>query len=59
MPVEGISGDLFTNRFGAQALAHGCNCQGSMGAGIAVGFRGGTGGSGAARHHVPLAPGNR
>jgi O-acetyl-ADP-ribose deacetylase (regulator of RNase III) len=23
------------NRFGAQALAHGCNCQGSMGAGVA------------------------
>lgn len=39
MPVEYISGDLFANRFGAQALAHGCNCRGSMGAGIAVGFR--------------------
>ena len=39
MPVEYVAGDLFANRFGAQALAHGCNCQGSMGAGIAVGFR--------------------
>ena len=39
MAVEYISGDLFANRVGAQALAHGCNCQGSMGAGVAVGFR--------------------
>lgn len=39
MPVEYISGDLFANRFNAKALAHGCNCQGSMGAGIAVGFK--------------------
>jgi O-acetyl-ADP-ribose deacetylase (regulator of RNase III) len=39
MPLEFVSGDLFANRFGAQALAHGCNCQGSMGAGIATGFR--------------------
>ena len=39
MPVEYVSGDLFANRFGAEAFAHGCNCQGSMGAGIAVGFR--------------------
>jgi O-acetyl-ADP-ribose deacetylase (regulator of RNase III) len=39
MPVEYVSGDLFKNRHRAQALAHGCNCQGSMGAGIAVGFR--------------------
>jgi O-acetyl-ADP-ribose deacetylase (regulator of RNase III) len=37
--IEFVSGDLFVNRFGAQALAHGCNCQGSMGAGVAVGFR--------------------
>jgi O-acetyl-ADP-ribose deacetylase (regulator of RNase III) len=37
--VEHVSGDLFANRYAAQALAHGCNCQGSMGAGIAVGFR--------------------
>jgi O-acetyl-ADP-ribose deacetylase (regulator of RNase III) len=39
MPIEFITGDLFANRFKAQALAHGCNCQGSMGAGIATGFR--------------------
>lgn len=39
MPIEFISGDLFTNAFHVQALAHGCNCQGSMGAGIAKGFR--------------------
>jgi O-acetyl-ADP-ribose deacetylase (regulator of RNase III) len=39
MPVEYVSGDLFTNRVGAQAFAHGCNCQGAMGAGIAVGFK--------------------
>jgi O-acetyl-ADP-ribose deacetylase (regulator of RNase III) len=39
MPVEFVSGDLFLNRFKAEALAHGCNCAGSMGAGIAVGFR--------------------
>jgi O-acetyl-ADP-ribose deacetylase (regulator of RNase III) len=39
MPISFVSGDLFANRFGARALAHGCNCQGSMGAGIATGFR--------------------
>src|SRR5579883_3329686 len=39
MPLEFVKGDLFVNRFHAQALAHGCNCQGSMGAGIATGFR--------------------
>ena|SRR5687768_1165774 len=39
MPVKYVSGDLFMNKFGVQALAHGCNCQGIMGAGIAVGFR--------------------
>jgi len=39
MPIEFVAGDLFANRFGAEALAHGCNCQGSMGAGVAVGFR--------------------
>lgn len=37
MPIEFVTGDLFANRF--KALAHGCNCQGSMGAGIAIGFR--------------------
>jgi len=39
MPIAYISGDLFVNRCNAQAFAHGCNCQGTMGAGIAVGFR--------------------
>jgi O-acetyl-ADP-ribose deacetylase (regulator of RNase III) len=39
MPVEYVSGDLFVNRVKAEAFAHGCNCAGSMGAGIAVGFK--------------------
>ena len=39
MPIEFVSGDLFANRHEAEALAHGCNCRGSMGAGIATGFR--------------------
>jgi O-acetyl-ADP-ribose deacetylase (regulator of RNase III) len=39
MPIQYISGDLFANRFNALALAHGCNCKGSMGAGIAVSFK--------------------
>jgi O-acetyl-ADP-ribose deacetylase (regulator of RNase III) len=39
MPIQFVSGDLFANQHHAQALAHGCNCKGSMGAGIAVGFR--------------------
>lgn len=39
MPIQSVAGDLFANAVGAQALAHGCNCQGSMGAGIATGFR--------------------
>jgi O-acetyl-ADP-ribose deacetylase (regulator of RNase III) len=39
MPVEYVAGDLFANEHGAQAFAQGCNCQGSMGAGIAKGFR--------------------
>ncbi len=39
MPIQYVSGDLFANQHQAQALAHGCNCKGSMGAGIAVGFR--------------------
>jgi O-acetyl-ADP-ribose deacetylase (regulator of RNase III) len=39
MPVEYVAGDLFKNRHRAEALAHGCNCAGSMGAGIAIGFR--------------------
>jgi len=39
VPIQSVTGDLFVNRFGAQALAQGVNCRGSMGAGIAVGFR--------------------
>jgi O-acetyl-ADP-ribose deacetylase (regulator of RNase III) len=39
MPIEFVSGDLFVNRLKAEAFAHGCNCAGSMGAGIAVGFK--------------------
>jgi O-acetyl-ADP-ribose deacetylase (regulator of RNase III) len=39
MPIKFVTGHLFANRYKAQALAHGCNCQGSMGAGIATGFR--------------------
>ena len=39
MAVRYVAGDLFANVYKAQALAHGCNCKGSMGAGIAVGFR--------------------
>jgi O-acetyl-ADP-ribose deacetylase (regulator of RNase III) len=39
MSIEFVSGNLFVNEFGVQAFAHGCNCQGSMGAGIATGFR--------------------
>lgn len=39
MPIQFVSGDLFANRFNAKALAHGCNCQGSMGAGVAKTIR--------------------
>ena len=39
MPIHYISGDLFVNRYKTQAFAHGCNCKGTMGAGIAVGFK--------------------
>ncbi len=39
MPIEYVTGDLFAEEHAAGALAHGCNCQGSMGAGVAVGFR--------------------
>jgi O-acetyl-ADP-ribose deacetylase (regulator of RNase III) len=39
MPMQFVSGDLFANEFKAEAFAHGCNCQGSMGPGIAKGFR--------------------
>src|SRR3954469_2974343 len=39
MPTLYVSGDLFDNAHDAQAFAQGCNCQGSMGAGIAKTFR--------------------
>ena len=39
MPIRFVSGDLFSNAFGAKAFAHGCNCCGSMSAGIAAGFK--------------------
>lgn len=39
MAISYVTGDLFTNSYSAQAFAHGCNCAGAMGAGIAVGFR--------------------
>jgi O-acetyl-ADP-ribose deacetylase (regulator of RNase III) len=39
MPVLAVAGDLFANRYQVQAYAHGCNCAGSMGAGIAKEFR--------------------
>jgi O-acetyl-ADP-ribose deacetylase (regulator of RNase III) len=39
MPIVYVASDLFANAHHAQSLAHGVNCQGSMGAGIAVGFR--------------------
>jgi ribA/ribD-fused uncharacterized protein len=39
MPIRYVSGDLFDNEHDAQSFAHGCNCQGSMGAGVAKTFR--------------------
>src|SRR3954452_17742338 len=39
MPIEFVTGALFDNAHGVRAFAHGCNCQGSMGAGIAKTFR--------------------
>jgi O-acetyl-ADP-ribose deacetylase (regulator of RNase III) len=39
MPIRFVSGDLFGNEHDARSLAHGCNCQGSMGAGVARTFR--------------------
>src|SRR5262245_46989483 len=38
MPIEFVSGDLFASSR-LDAFAHGCNCAGSMGKGIAVEFR--------------------
>lgn len=39
MPIQTVSGDIFVNAYAAQAFAHGCNFQGSMGAGIAKEFK--------------------
>jgi O-acetyl-ADP-ribose deacetylase (regulator of RNase III) len=39
MPIQYVSGDLFAEEHAGGAFAHGCNCQGSMGAGVAVGVR--------------------
>jgi len=39
MSIKYISGDIFVNRYNAEALAHGCNCKGAMGAGIAKSVR--------------------
>lgn len=39
MSIEFVTGDLFANTYGVEAFAHGCNCQGSMGAGVAKAFR--------------------
>jgi hypothetical protein len=33
MTTQYVSGDLFGNSHDFQAFAHGCNCEGSMGAG--------------------------
>lgn len=38
MSIEFVAGNVFTYP-GLQGWAHGCNCQGAMGAGIAVEFR--------------------
>lgn len=39
MSIVYVRGDLFAEEHAAGAIAHGCNCQGSMGAGVAVGVR--------------------
>src|SRR5262245_15497083 len=39
MPTQYLSGDLFVNECQAQAFAQGCNCKGSMGAGIVTGIK--------------------
>lgn len=38
MPIKFVEGDLLATN-GLSALAHGCNCQGAMGSGIAIGFK--------------------
>ncbi len=39
MSIKYVSGEIFLNQYNAQAFAHGCNCQGVMGAGIALRFK--------------------
>jgi N-glycosidase YbiA len=39
MPIRFVSGDLIDNEYKARAFAHGCNRQGSMGAGVAKALR--------------------
>ena len=39
MPIHYVAGDLLQNEHSLQAIAHGCNLQGLMGAGVAVGIR--------------------
>jgi hypothetical protein len=39
MPIQFVPDNLFDEDHDAQAFAHGCNRQGSMGAGIAKTFR--------------------
>ena len=39
LPIRWVAGNLFANVYKVEAFAQGCNCQGSMGAGIAKGFR--------------------
>lgn len=39
MPIHYVVGDLFANTYRAQAFAHGVNCKGVMGKGIALEFR--------------------
>jgi len=38
MSIKYVSGDIFLNQHHVEAFAHGCNCKGVMGAGIAVRF---------------------
>lgn len=39
MSIEFVSGDLFRNTRSANCYAHGCNCAGAMGLGVAVQFK--------------------
>jgi O-acetyl-ADP-ribose deacetylase (regulator of RNase III) len=39
MAIKYVSGDIFLNQHHVQAFAHGCNCKGVMGAGIAIRFK--------------------